>query len=227
MGTPFTIRARHYRTNEAVEVTVQEGKIAYMQACDPQAEGSGPSDMEPLPFLAPGLVDLQINGYRGHDFNEFPMDPQRVMAATEALWKEGVTTYYPTVTTNADELIETAMSTIAEACEAYRECARCIAGIHLEGPFLSPEDGARGAHSLAFTKAPDWELFQRWQEAANGRIRLLTLSPNGRTPRRSSRAAPQAGSRCPSATRRRRPSKFARRCWPERRCRLILATAPI
>jgi N-acetylglucosamine-6-phosphate deacetylase len=52
-----------------------------------------------------------------------------------------------------------------------------IAGIHLEGPFISPEDGPRGAHDRAFVRPPDPDLFRRWQEGAGGRIRLVTLSP--------------------------------------------------
>ncbi|WP_338044696.1 N-acetylglucosamine-6-phosphate deacetylase [Paenibacillus periandrae] len=52
-----------------------------------------------------------------------------------------------------------------------------VGGIHLEGPFISPHDGPRGAHGKAYVKAPNWELFQRWQEAADGRIRIITLSP--------------------------------------------------
>jgi N-acetylglucosamine-6-phosphate deacetylase len=52
-----------------------------------------------------------------------------------------------------------------------------VAGVHLEGPFISPEDGPRGAHPAAHVRAPDWELFRRWQEAAGGAIRIVTLSP--------------------------------------------------
>jgi N-acetylglucosamine-6-phosphate deacetylase len=50
-------------------------------------------------------------------------------------------------------------------------------GIHVEGPFISPEDGPRGAHPKQHARAPDWDEFLRWQDAARGRIRIVTLSP--------------------------------------------------
>jgi N-acetylglucosamine-6-phosphate deacetylase len=52
-----------------------------------------------------------------------------------------------------------------------------VLGIHLEGPYISPVDGPRGAHSLADVRSPDWEEFLALQEAAEGRIRIVTLAP--------------------------------------------------
>jgi N-acetylglucosamine-6-phosphate deacetylase len=177
MSRHVSIRARHYRTHVPMVITIHEGEIARIEVDEELPADDRLNDQEKLPFVGPGLVDLQINGYQGLDFNEFPIDPQTVISATRALWKEGVTSYYPTVTTNSDQLIEEAMRTIAKACRLDEDCARGIAGIHLEGPFISPEDGARGAHLATFTKSPDWQLFQRWQEAAEGRIRIVTISP--------------------------------------------------
>ncbi|HTE16934.1 MAG TPA: amidohydrolase family protein, partial [Armatimonadota bacterium] len=52
-----------------------------------------------------------------------------------------------------------------------------VAGVHVEGPYLSAEDGPRGAHPLEHVRAPDWDEFERFQEAAGGRIRLFSLAP--------------------------------------------------
>ncbi len=69
------------------------------------------------------------------------------------------------------------LRTIAAACDAFPDVAARIAGIHLEGPFLSERDGYRGAHPVASIRDPDWELFQEFQAAASGRIVLITLAP--------------------------------------------------
>jgi N-acetylglucosamine-6-phosphate deacetylase len=69
------------------------------------------------------------------------------------------------------------MRTLAAACEASPAIARRVLGIHLEGPYVSPEDGPRGAHPRQHCKAPDWDEFQRWQAAAGGRICIITLAP--------------------------------------------------
>jgi N-acetylglucosamine-6-phosphate deacetylase len=154
----------------AIAVTIKEGIIVRVDELPDVRK-------DLLSWIGPGLVDLQINGYAGDDFNTIPFARERLHRVTRALWREGVTTYMPTVITNGDEAILQAVSTIAAACDEDAETNAGVAGIHLEGPFLSPEDGPRGAHDRAYVKAPDWELFQRWQEAAGGRIRLVTLSP--------------------------------------------------
>ncbi|SDM82795.1 N-acetylglucosamine-6-phosphate deacetylase [Paenibacillus sp. yr247] len=54
---------------------------------------------------------------------------------------------------------------------------KSVIGIHLEGPYVSEEDGPRGAHDKAYVRDPDWEEFAQWQEASGHRIRLVTLAP--------------------------------------------------
>lgn len=93
------------------------------------------------------------------------------------LWREGVTSCFPTVITNGESAIAAALAAIAKACTEDADAQHGIAGIHLEGPFISPEDGPRGAHPREHVRPPDWDLLQRWQSAADGRIRILTLSP--------------------------------------------------
>ncbi|MFC3802924.1 N-acetylglucosamine-6-phosphate deacetylase [Cohnella sp. GCM10012308] len=166
------IQAIHYRTGEPVEIEVQAGRIARIAPAE-----ADPTERDALPFAAPGLVDLQINGFAGHDFNRPPMSPELPGTVARELRREGVTAFYPTVITNGPETIASQVAAIAEACERDTDAASCIAGIHLEGPFISPEDGARGAHALEYVRTPDWELFCKWQEAAGGRIAIVTLSP--------------------------------------------------
>jgi N-acetylglucosamine-6-phosphate deacetylase len=164
-----TVEGVHFATGERISVLVRDGHIAGTRSI----QGTG----EELPLMAPGLVDLQINGYGGIDFNGPYLDESLVVQAVRLLLEEGVTAFYPTIITNSDEAIERALRAVVRAGEQNELVRQTVAGVHLEGPFISPEDGPRGAHGREFVKAPDWELFRRWQEAAGGRIRILTLSP--------------------------------------------------
>ena len=74
------------------------------------------------------------------------------------------------------------VQTINEACLSNSLVNECVWGIHLEGPFISPEDGAKGAHDEKYIKAPDWELFMQFQEAAGGKIKLSQWRLNGKDP---------------------------------------------
>lgn len=162
---------RHYRTGLPIEVRVREGRIAAV------TELAVTSSAEHLPWLAPGLVDLQVNGGWGLDLNAAPLCPDTVLKLTMLLSSQGVTSYCPTLITNSlDQLAESA-SAIAEAVRLKHEVTASVAGIHLEGPFLSPEDGPRGAHPRQHIVPPDWDALCRWQEAAEGLIRIVTLSP--------------------------------------------------
>ncbi len=164
------IEGIHYATNQPISVSFENGHISEIQSLSKQKDAF-------LPYIGPGLVDLQINGFRGFDFNTLPISQELVEQCTHVLWEEGVTSYYPTIITNSDEAIKEAVKTISQVCESNKIIDECVAGIHVEGPFISPEDGPRGAHGKDFVKAPDWDLFQRWQEAAKGRIKIITMSP--------------------------------------------------
>lgn len=130
-----------------------------------------------LVFSGPGLIDLQINGINGIDYNTTTLTQEEVVDTTHYLLSQGVTTFLPTVITNSDESIIKLVGTIAQACRSNSLVNECVWGIHLEGPFISPKDGAKGAHDAQYIKAPDWEVFSKFQEAAEGRIRLITIAP--------------------------------------------------
>lgn len=128
-------------------------------------------------YFGPGLVDLQVNGVGGIDFNDPALTEEEVLRATQYLVSRGVTTYFPTVITNSDKNILSLLHTLARACNIYPQVKAAIGGIHLEGPFISPGEGARGAHDPQYIKPPDWELFVQFQQAAEGAVRLVTVAP--------------------------------------------------
>lgn len=155
-------------TGEAVEIAVTDGCISSIDLIA----------AEPDTFVAAGLVDLQVNGYFGFDLNAHPLEPETVVALTRKLFEHGVTTYLPTLITASRASLLDGLRAIAAARQDDPVVAHVIAGIHVEGPFISPADGARGAHPREHVRAPDLEEIELWQAAAGGLVRLVTLSPH-------------------------------------------------
>ena len=134
-------------------------------------------DTDNLPFAGPGLIDLQINGVNGIDFNDISLSEQGLLYAAEYLLSKGITTFFPTVITNSAGNILKILAVIDKACNNQPILHQCIGGIHLEGPFISLSDGYRGAHNKKYVTAPDWSLFSDFQKASGNRIKIISLSP--------------------------------------------------
>jgi N-acetylglucosamine-6-phosphate deacetylase len=128
-------------------------------------------------YLSPGWSDLQVNGFAGFDLNAPDLQPGDVVQMARRLWAEGVAAFCPTVVTASATHIERCLRTIHQAYETAPEARAAILGIHLEGPYLSPADGTRGVHPAEHIHPPDWDEFCRFQAAAQGLIRLVTLAP--------------------------------------------------
>ncbi|WP_211477685.1 N-acetylglucosamine-6-phosphate deacetylase [Cryobacterium levicorallinum] len=128
-------------------------------------------------WIAPALIDVQVNGIAGHNFNGAPVSIESMRAAIDALHGSGVVRFCPTVVTAPAERMLTSIAAVASACESDPAVDYAVLGLHVEGPFISPEDGPRGAHNPAWVRNPDWREFERWQEAARGRISKVTLAP--------------------------------------------------
>jgi N-acetylglucosamine-6-phosphate deacetylase len=128
-------------------------------------------------YVAPALIDLQVNGYGGFDFNAPMPSAETACRAVVALREAGVGLCLPTVTTGGFGQTRRALRAIADTCAQDAAIAHAVAGIHLEGPYISALDGPRGAHPLAHVRPPDWDEFQLFQEAARGMIRMVTLAP--------------------------------------------------
>ena len=119
-------------------------------------------------------VDLQVYGYLGVDFSHPGLTVADVRRVTEALVARGTEAYCPTVITSPLAAYRAVLPVLAAAM-AEPDLRGHLLGIHLEGPFITPQ--ACGAHRQSLIRKPDAALFDRWQELAGGHIRLLTLAP--------------------------------------------------
>ena len=114
--------ARRYDTGQVVTVSIDDGRI------DSITHADGP-DSQNVPWVSPGFVDLQINGYGGQEFNDLALDTERVAQVSLANDADGVTSYLPTLTTQSSEMLCHGMQAIAKACEEDPRVAKRVIGM--------------------------------------------------------------------------------------------------
>lgn len=130
-----------------------------------------------LPYLSPGFLDMQVNGYNGSDYSLEGFNPDHLRNIIGSMAKSGTTQHVPTIVSSPQKRFLRNLRILAEEMERSREIESAISGIHIEGPFISSEDGPRGAHDPAYVRDPSFADFQEWQEAAGGRISIVTVGP--------------------------------------------------
>lgn len=118
-------------------------------------------------------IDLQVNGWDGVDFSSSGLTQEGIARAAQLLEQAGTEKFLPTMVTSSPETYHAVLPLLGAACE---EDVRML-GIHLEGPFISSEDGAVGAHPKNCVQAPSIDRFKRLQDLAGGQIRMMTLAP--------------------------------------------------
>jgi N-acetylglucosamine-6-phosphate deacetylase len=163
----MTIHARHYATSKPIAVTIESGRI----------QAIADSDQNPARWVAPAFFDPQINGCLGIGFNSPTLTTEQVRIVAETCRGHGIGAFLPTLITDGFDAIRHGFATLELARQADGGLRRSIPGYHLEGPYLSGEDGPRGAHPKEFIRDPDWDEFRRWQEAAGGNIKMVTVAP--------------------------------------------------
>jgi N-acetylglucosamine-6-phosphate deacetylase len=126
---------------------------------------------------ATGFFDLQVNGYGGVDFNGDDLTADSLHAACERLQADGVAGILATFTTESLEKMERRMANLVAHRETDPLAERMIVGIHIEGPFISPTDGYRGAHPADAVRTPNTDEMKRLLDAAGGLARVVTLAP--------------------------------------------------
>jgi len=154
-------------TGKGIAITIESGLISSIRP-EPNAD--------PV-YLSAGLIDLQVNGFKGLDFNSGNISTNTVLAIAQHLACLGVTSFLPTLVTAAEEQIIGALTIIAAARMEHPLVELMVPAIHVEGPAISPVDGPRGAHPLANVRAPSLKEFARWQQACGGLVGMVTLAP--------------------------------------------------
>ncbi|HBE42398.1 MAG TPA: hypothetical protein DDW27_14570 [Bacteroidales bacterium] len=129
-------------------------------------------------YIAPGLIDNQVNGYIGVSFVDTgsELSIEGIYNITNAFWKVGVTTYLPTLTTN-DRNIYIKNLALLNSAKNDNLTRGSIAGFHMEGPYISSTDGYRGAHPLKYIRKSDWNEFSILYNASGGNILQVTVAP--------------------------------------------------
>ena len=157
-----------YSDLKPVEISIRKGIIHSIQR---------PKTTENDLIVAPGLIDIQINGYNGIGFSEANLSTERIHSAIKGIWSLGVTTFLPTLITIPRARLIKNLTLLAKI-KKEPIFSHSVYGFHLEGPFISPEDGPRGAHNQIWVKEIDQSEFKRYLDASENQISLLTLDPS-------------------------------------------------
>ncbi len=164
----MTVVGRSIFTGRPVSVEIEGSRIREVR--------EGP-DEHGLPSIAPAFIDLQVNGYRGLDYSSPSFSLEEVEQIIRYLAASGTARHLPTIITSPQETIVRNLAILAKGARDSDLVGRAIPGYHIEGPFISPEDGPRGAHSRQHVRNPDFDEFRAWQEAAEGRVKIVTVAP--------------------------------------------------
>lgn len=132
--------------------------------------------INPVPdpaFIAPAWIDIQVNGYAAVDYNNPDTPVEEIARSIDVLHSTGTGRFFPTVITGSEQNMLGAIRNLNRA----KQSLPSIEAIHVEGPHICPDDGPRGAHPKHCVRPPSLDEYRRMQDAAEGSIRLITLSP--------------------------------------------------
>jgi len=166
------LRGRLFGRERPSDIVIRNGVIASMEP-----SGRARADIgSKRSILGPTLFDIQVNGACGIDLQSPSLKPEDVFKITDVLASWGVSCWIPTIITAPADAIEHGCRVIADAMQDPG-IARAVPGIHVEGPYISPQDGPRGAHAREYVRNPDLKEFDRLYKAARGNIIYITMAP--------------------------------------------------
>ncbi|MGB4586554.1 MAG: amidohydrolase family protein [Rectinemataceae bacterium] len=179
-----TLRGIDPESGKTLEIRVRGGNIEAIDMIGSSGKpgldrglGQRHGQEQGLPFLSHGFFDIQVNGYKGSDYSAEDLDAGHILSIIGSLASSGTTQHLATIVTRPRGRIVENLRIIARARRESPMIRAAIAGIHLEGPFISAEEGPRGAHDLSCIRDPDFGEFLEWQDAAEDLIRIVTLAP--------------------------------------------------
>ena len=158
----------HVHTGKPVQVTVEKNIITKVVEAQ---------DVPGLPFLSPGFLDMQVNGYKGADYSSETFAEDDASKIIGYLAESGTSQHIPTIVSSPQELIVRNLKILTEARRNSSLVEAALPAYHIEGPFISQHDGPRGAHDPAYVRTPSYEEYLQWQDAADGLVKLVTLAP--------------------------------------------------
>jgi N-acetylglucosamine-6-phosphate deacetylase len=161
--------ARHYATGQPVRLLWQNGRIHNVLAAN--------RPTPPHLWLAPGIVDLQVNGFGGVDFQQDDAPLSSLVTASRRLRSAGCTQYLLTLITDEWPRLLARLRHLRELRRRSSELQQAIAGWHVEGPFLSAAPGYCGAHDPALMMDPTAEHIRELREVTGDDLVLLTIAP--------------------------------------------------
>ncbi len=158
------------RVIERGSVLVEERRIVSVGPSADAAAAAGAREIDAAGLvLAPGFVELQLNGAFGHDFTD---DPATIWQVGERITRYGVTSFLPTIITSPLEQVAAGRKVVTDGRPAgYRGAVPL--GLHVEGPFLNPK--RKGAHNANYLRLPSLDAVADWSSATG--VRLVTLAP--------------------------------------------------
>lgn len=158
------------RVIERGSVLVEGRRIVAVGPAADAAAAAGAREIDAAGLvLAPGFVELQLNGAFGHDFTD---DPATIWQVGERITRYGVTSFLPTIITSPLERVAAGRNVVTDGRPAgYRGAVPL--GLHVEGPFLNPK--RKGAHNANYLRLPSLDAVADWSPATG--VRLVTLAP--------------------------------------------------
>jgi N-acetylglucosamine-6-phosphate deacetylase len=131
-------------------------------------------DLLDLPWIAPGLIDIQVNGFGGIDFNRPIESDDAWRHVAQQLYAHGCTGFLATLITNTEEGYR---KLLADLTGRITLDPRNCLGFHMEGPWLNPDPGYRGAHRADWMRKPSLGELDEWWGVAGSLLKLITLAP--------------------------------------------------